>query len=330
MEIDIKLGKYKGLKVKRNKLEVKEEEIKKALDYLQNFRAKIVTVNRPAKNGDRVEIDFEVRQGNVKIESGESKNHPLILGQGHFLPGFEKELEGMKEGQEKNFSLKAPDDWSDKRIADKNLDFKVKMKLVQKQELPIINDDFAKSLGNFQSLADLEESIKDGLMQEKEIKEKQRIRIELIEKIAENSEIEIPENLIDKEIERMVVELKMSIANIGLDFEIYLKQIKKNIDDFKKDFKEQAKNRIKISACLDEIAGRENIEVGDEEVAARINEDLKHYSNVEEAKKNIDLLTLEEYTKNVLRNEKVSALLEREATLSVAKQKLYESYTNSN
>lgn len=315
MEIDIKLGKYKGLKVKKNKLEVKEEEIKKTLDYLQNSRAKIITVNRPAKKGDRIEIDFEVKQGNVKIENGESKNHPLILGQGHFLPGFEKELEGMKEGQEKNFSLKVPDDWIDRRIANKNLDFKVKMRLVQERELPIINDDFAKSSGNFQSLTDLKESIKDGLMQEKEIKEKQRIRIEIIEQIAEISEMEIPENLIVEEAERMIIELKMSIANIGLDFEIYLKQIKKNIDDLKKELKEQAEKRKRISACLDEIAERENIEVSDEEVFARINENLKHYPSPEQAKKNIDLPVLKEYTKNIIRNEKIFELLEREAKI---------------
>ena len=323
-EIDIKLARYKGLKIKKNKLEVKEEEIKKALDYLQNSRAKIITVNRPAEKGDRVEIDFEVRQNDVKIEDGKSKNHPLILGQGHFLPGFEKELEGMKEGQEKNFSLKTPDDWPDRRIADKNLDFKVKMKLVQKRELPIINDNFAKSLGKFQSLTDFKESIKDGLMQEKEIKEKQRIRIELIEKIAENSEIEIPENLVIQEIEKMITELKMSIANIGLDFEIYLKQIKKNTDDLKKDFRKQAEKRKRINVCLGEIAERENIEVSDEEVTARVNEGLKLYSNIGEAKKNIDpsplaeggrvdLAILKEYTRNVLRNEKVFELLEKEA-----------------
>ena len=315
MEIDIKLGKYKGLKVKKNKLEVKEEEIKKTLDYLQNSRAKIITVNRPAKKGDRIEIDFEVKQGNVKIENGESKNHPLILGQGHFLPGFEKELEGIKEGQEKNFSLKVPDDWIDRRIANKNLDFKVKMRLVQERELPIINDDFAKSSGNFQSLTDLKESIKDGLMQEKEIKEKQRIRIEIIEQIAENSEMEIPENLIVEETEKMIIELKMSIANIGLDFEIYLKQVKKNIDDLKKEIKEQAEKRKRISACLDEIAGRENIQVNDEEIKERINQDLKHYPNVKEAEKNIDLDALREYTKNIIRNEKIFELLEREAEI---------------
>lgn len=313
MEPKIKLAKYKGLKVKKNKLEVKEEEVKKALDYLQNSRAKIITVNRPAKRGDRLEIDFEVHQAEVKIENGTSKNHPLILGRGNFLPGFEEKLEGMKGGQEKEFSLKAPTDWPNQKIANKNLDFKVKMNLVQERELPEVDDGFAKSLGNFDSLEALKKSIKEGLFGEKEIKERQRIRMELIEKIAQDSEIKVPEILIKEEIEKMINEFRISIKNIGLDFDRYLKEIRKTIEDLKKDWHKEAEKRVKIGLCLREIAKKENIEVSEEEVKEKINEDLKHYPDVEEVKKNIDLNVLKDYTKNILKNEKVFSLLEREA-----------------
>lgn len=308
-----KLANYKGIKIKKNKLEVKKKEIKKTLDYLQNSRAKIITVNRPAKKGDRAEIDFEVRHNRVKIENGASKNHPLILGQNRFLPGFEKELEGMKTGEEKEFSLK-------------NFDIKVKMNLVQQRDLPNINDEFAKSLGNFESLNALKKSIKEGLLKEKEIKEKQRIRIELIEKVAQESEMEIPSALVEQEIEKMLVEFKTSITGLGLDFETYLKEVnpspsaeggrvKKTIDDLKKDWQGQAEKRVRIGLCLGEIAERENIEVTDEEIKERINQDLKHYSNIEEVEKNIDLDALKEYTRAILRNEKVFELLEREAEI---------------
>src|SRR4030042_3195677 len=152
IEIPIELADYKGLEIKKNKIKVEKKEIDKSLDYLAQSRAKIITVNQPAQKGNRIEIDFEFRSAGVKIEDGTSKNHPLILGDGRFLPGFEKELEGMKAGQEKEFSLKVPKDWPDKRIADKNLDFRVKMNIVQQREIPELNDEFAKSLGNFQSL----------------------------------------------------------------------------------------------------------------------------------------------------------------------------------
>lgn len=311
----MKLREYKGLKIKKNQIKVDNNEIDKSLDYLRESRAKIITVNRPAQKDDRIEIDFEVRSDGVKIENGESKNHPLILGQGRFLNGFEDNLEGMSAREEKSFSLKVPSDWPDKRIIGKNLDFKVKMKLVQKRELSDINDEFAKSLGKFESLEELKNNIKDGITQEKEIKEKQRIRIELIEKTADGSEVEISTELIEQEKENMLNELKANIAGLGLGFERYLEQIKKTIEEIKKEWQEQAKKRAKIGLCLNAIAEKENIQISDEETELRINEDLKHYENIKDTKKDIDPIKLREYYKNILKNEKVFELLEREAKI---------------
>jgi trigger factor len=316
LEIPVQLADYKGIKAKKNKLKVEKAEIDSSLDYLRKSRAKIITVNRPAEKGNRVEIDFEVRHGGVKIENGMSKNHPLILGEGRFLPGFEKELEGMSAGEEKNFSLKAPKDWPDKRVAEKNLDFKVKMNLVQERQIPELNDEFAKSLGNFASLETLKENVSGGLLEEKEIKEKQRIRIELIEKVAENSKIEIPESLIAEELDKMINEFKFSISGFGLDFDKYLEEIKKTTPELKKEWKNQAEKRVRIAMCLKAIAEKEQIEISDEEIENKINEELKNYPNVEEVKKNIDLKALRVYTKEVLRNEKVLGLLEKEAIIN--------------
>lgn len=316
MNIPIELANYKGLKVKKNKVKVEEEEIKKSLDYLQNSRAKIITVNKPCKKNDRIEIDFEIRLGGVKIENGTSKNHPLILGQNRFLPGFEEQIQGMKTGQEKEFSLKAPAQWSNPSIANKNLDFKVKVNLIQERDLPAINDDFAKSLGDFDSLAALKKSIEQGLLKEKEIKEKERIRIELIEKVAQDSKTEVPDALVKNELEKMINEFKTSISGIGLDFDKYLKEIKKTIEELRKEWQEQAEKRVAIALCLQAIAEKENIEVSDEKAKEQINQDLKRHPNVEEVKKNIDLNQLKEYTKNILRNEKVFELLEKEAKIT--------------
>jgi len=315
LEIPIELANYKGLEIKRNKSKVEKEEIDKSLDYLRQSRAKIITVNKPAKKGNQVEIDFEFRCAGVKIEDGTSKNHPLILGDGRFLPGFEKELEGMSAGREKEFSLKTPENWPDKRIADKNLDFKVKMNLVQEREISELNDEFAKSLGQFDSLDALKKNIEKGLFEEKEIKENQRIKLELIGKVADESKMEIPELLIKEELERMLNEFKFSINNLGLDFEIYLKEIKKTADEIKKEWRIQAEKRVRIALCLKAIADKENIQVFEEELTERIDRDLKNYPNIEEVKKNIDLNALREYTEEVLRNEKVLGVIEKEAQI---------------
>jgi len=315
IEIPVELAEYKGIKVKKNKPSVGKEEVDKSLDFLQKSRAKTVTVNRPAQMGNRLEIDFEVRNNGVRIENGTSKNHPVILGDNRFLPGFETQLEGLSAGQEKEFSLKVPQNWPDKRVADKNLECKVKVNLVQERILPDINDEFAKSLGNFPSLEALKKNIGEGLLEEKELREKQRMQMELIEKIAEDSKIQIPSVLIEEELERMINELKFSVSGFGLDFETYLKEIKKTSDELKKEWRKQAENRVRINICLKAIATKENIEVTDEEIETKINEELKHYSSAEEAKKDIDLKTLREYTKEVLRNEKVLGLLIKEAKI---------------
>ena len=313
--IKIELGNYKGIEVKKQELKVEEKEIDDALDYLQKSRAKIITINQPAQKGNRIEIDFEVRSGGVLVENGLSKNHPLILGEGHFLPRFEDQLVGVKAGEEKEFSLKVPADWSDKKIADKNLDFKVKMNLVQERQLPEINDELAKSLGKFDNLQKLRENIKEGLMQEKEVMEKQRIRIEIIEKIAENSKMEIPEVLVEKELGNMVNEFKMNVDQFGMDFETYLTQIKATAEELKKGWREQAEKRVKIGLCLKAIADKEKIVPTTQEVEEKMNQELMRYPDVEKVKKDIDLVAFKEYTENILINEKVFELIESEAKI---------------
>jgi len=315
IEIPVELANYKGITIKKNKSRVEKDEVDKSLDYLQKSRAKTITVKKPAQKGNRVEIDFEVRHADVKIENGTSRNHPVILGDNRFLPGFEDQLEGMSAGEEKEFSLKVPGNWLDKRVADKNLDCKVKMNLVQERIIPELNDEFAKSLGNFASLESLKKNINEGMLEEKELKEKQRMQMELIEKIASESKMEIPSVLIDEELERMIAEFKFSISSFGLDFETYLKEIKKTIDELKKEWRKQAENRVRISTCLKAIAVKENIEVRDEEIEEKINEELKNYPDIEQTKKDIDPKLLREYTGEVLRNEKVLGLLIKEAKI---------------
>ncbi len=291
---EIELVDYKGLKVKKKEIKVEDKEVNKSLEYLQNSRAKSITVNRPAKKGDRVEVDFN-----------ENKNCPLVLGDGRFDPDFEKEIEGMKVGEEKDISL-----------TDKKLDFKVKLKLVQERDIPKLSDEFAKSLGEFKSLEDLKKNVKQSLIQEKEAREKERIRIELVEKVAQDSKMDISEALIDIELDKMINELQQSTMSMGLEFDKYLQQIKKTVEELKKEWREQAEKRVKIGLVLKAIAEKEKIEANEKDIEEKVSEQLKHYSNTEEAKKNIDISALKEYAKGIIRNEKVFQLLEHEAKIT--------------
>ena len=295
----------------RKVFSVEDKEVNDALAWLQKSRAKYVAVNRPVQKGDFVEIDFETRLAGVKIENGESKNHGLIIGEGGFMPGFEDNLVGMEVGREKEFSLKAPDDYFAKNLAGKSLDFKARLNVLQQRELPALDDDFAKGLGNFDGLEALKKNVKDGIIAEKEQKEKERARMKTIEAIAEQTNFEAPQVLIDYELEKMMSELNQSVGRLGLSFDQYLSQIKKTADELKKEMVPSAEKRVRIALVLKAIAKKENINVPENEIEAQMNETLKRYPADGGAKKNIDLEQLKDYTKGVIRNEKVFQLLEK-------------------
>lgn len=290
---------------------VEEKEIEDALNWLQDSRTKLVTVDREAKKGDRVEVDFQISRGGVKIENGESKNHPLILGQGKFLPGFEEAVMGMKKGEKKEFTLEIPKDWHDASLAGKPFDFSVTMGLVQDRQMPEANDEFAKMLGNFESLDALKANIREGLATEKKDKENQRIKALVIEEIAKNAEIDVPEALVLSELEKMKQELESNITQVGMKWEDYLLHIKKSEEDLKKDWREDALRRVRAALCLRAIADQEHIEAPEEEVSEKAHQYLQRFGSIKEAEKAIDPEALREYIRDVIRNERVFEVLEK-------------------
>lgn len=307
---EIKISEYKNLGIKCQKVSIEKKEISDTLSWLQKSRAKYSDSSDPVQNGDLVDFNFESRIGGVKIENGEIKNQIEIIGENKLSPEFEKNLIDLKKDEEKEFTIKMPENNQQKNIAEKMVSFKVKINNIQKRELPEINDEFAKTLGNFENLATLEKNIADGLKFEKEKKEKERWRMELIKKIADSSKLNLPEILIEREIERMINELEHSIEHSGLKMKDYLIQIKKTEDDLKKDFQKDAEERVKIALTLREISKLEKIEPSREEIEIRANEYLKQYHSPEEAEKNIDPQELFEYAKGILKNEKVFEFLE--------------------
>lgn len=315
---EVKLPDYKKIsreilkKAGSNKTEVKEEELQKALDWLADSRSKTVTVARAAQKGDRVEIDFEVSQKGVVIEGGQSTSHPLIIGQGRFVPGFEEKLTGMKEGEEKEFSLAFPDDYHVKNLAGKPADFKVKMKLVQEKQKPELNDEFAVSLGRFKNVEELKKSVADGLKQEKENKQKQERRMQIIEEIAQKADFETPEILLEEELGKMLQEFKAQITQMGMEFDKYLANIKKTEADLKKEWEDKAKQRVRIGLTLRQIATEEKISPSQVEIEEEAGKILKSFGDVKQAQNSIDSERLREYTKGALINEKVFAFLEKQ------------------
>jgi len=296
---------------KDRKVETKEEDVQKELEKLAQSRVKLVTVRREAKNDDAVEIDFAVLVGNVPIENGTSKNHPMVIGKGVFIPGFEENLIGMKEGEEKEFELEFPKDYHKKDLAGKMAKFKVKMNLVQERQLPEVNDEFAKSLGQFENLEALKKNMREGMEHEAKHKLEEEKKGKYVEKIIEHLETELPPVLVDQEINQMLQEFEYQIQMMGLDLDTYLKQLKKDKEELKKDWIPQAEKRVQSALALKELAKLEEVQVDAKEIEAEMNKTMAYYKNVKDMEKNIDMERLYNYTKGILENGKVFEFLEK-------------------
>lgn len=296
---------------KKQSAEVTEAEVAKELEKLAGSRAKLVTVAREAKNGDSVMVDFQVLRSGVPIENGTGKNHSLVLGKGVFIPGFEEQLVGAKENDEKEFELTFPEEYHEKNLAGKPATFKVKVKVVQERQLPEINDEFAKSLGKFESLETLKKNINEGLKEEKEARAKEERRSQFIDALIEVSEIDLPDALTEGELKKMMHELEEQLGMMGIDLEGYLAKIKKTAEDLKKDWQPQAEKRVKAALVLEKMAALEEISVPSQEIEAEMNKTLQQYKHLKDAEKNIDLTRLYNYVKSMMQNEKVFEFLEK-------------------
>lgn len=305
----VKLGDYKKIKIQRQEVKVDVQEIGKVIDDLRKMQAKEVLVERPAGKDDRVEIDFTVSLDKVVVEDGVGKQYPLVIGEGFMLPGFEEQLIGLKAGEEKEFQLKFPESYQKSIVAGKLCDFKVKMLSVYQRDLPEATNEWSKVLGA-ESIEDLKLRIKKNLLEEKMFHEEQRLEVEMLNKIIEQTEFsEIPDVLIDNEAQRMTHEFEDSIESQGLNFEEYLKNIKKEKKDLEEEFKPKASERVKASLVIKEIADKESITVSDEELQKETEKILAQVKDNQEAQNNIKSEGYQQYLKTVVRNRKVIEML---------------------
>lgn len=308
---EVKLNDWREVVKKANKaqaeekVEVSDEDVEKELERLAKTRAKFITVSREARKDDSVEIDFQVFRDGVIIENGTGKKHPLVLGSGTFIPGFEEQIEGMKAGDEKEFELTFPEQYHSENLAGQKATFKVKLVLVQEREVPEINDEFAKSLGKFETIEALRENMKNGMLEEKKAQSQESHQAKIVEGLVECIEAEIPEVMIDSEVHKMINEFEGQIQTMGMNFEDYLKELGKTHKDLHADWKPQAEKRLKASLALDEIAKEQEIEADATEIEAEMNRTLQYYKNMKDMEKRIDLEKLYQFVKGRMQNEKV-------------------------
>lgn len=289
---------------------VEEAELAKELERLATMRAKLVPVSREAKMGDNVLIDFTVLQDGVVIDGGKSEKYPLVLGKGVFIPGFEEELVGMKEGDEKRFTLTFPVEYHAKHLAGKPATFEVRMGAVQEPEIPVIDDVFAKSVGNFDSLAALKETMKTGMLEEKKQQVKEARRTEILDALVEKAMMEYPKILVDQELARMMRDFESQLQGMNMPFETYLEQMKKTKEELSEEWTPQAKKRLAAQLIVEMLAKEEEIVPETQEIEAEMNKTLQYYKSTKDIEKNIDMERLYQAIEGQLRNEKVMVWLE--------------------
>jgi len=297
---------------KDNDIDVTDTAIDEELKQVAESRAMHNEVNREAKKEDHVKIDFIVKQDGVIIENGTSKDHSLVLGKGVFIPGFEEEVLGMKKDEEKTFELSFPKEYQASHLAGKKATFEVKVNVVEERVTPKIDDKFAQSLGEqFKTLDDLKKSIKEGMQKESEKKIVEQKRTQYLDALADLVDVNVPQMVLDEEMQRMVGEFEQQLSASGMTLDTYLEKMGKKREELEKEWAPQAKKRVVSALVLEQLADDEEVEVNNKEIEEEMNKTLAMYKGTEDMEKNVDMGQLYEYTKGVMRNNEVFDRLEK-------------------
>ena len=268
---EVTLGEYKGVEVPKAEIEVTEEEIESAIKREQEKNSRTITVeDRAAEEGDIVTIDFEGFVDGEAFEGGKGEAYPLTLGSHTFIPGFEEQLVGAKTGDHVEVNVTFPEEYQAKELAGKAAVFQCDVKKIEAKELPELNDDFAKDVSEFDTLAEYKEDVKKNLT---ESKEKEALRAKedaAIEKIIENAEMEIPEAMLDTQCRQMMDDFGRRMQSQGLSMEQYFQFTGQTAEKMMEDMKPQALKRIQTRLVLEKIVEVENIQPTEEEVNEEI------------------------------------------------------------
>ena len=285
---EVKLGEYKGLEVEAFNAEVTDEDVDNEIKTLQERQAELVVKEEgQAADGDTVVIDFEGSVDGELFEGGASENYTLELGSNSFIPGFEEQLVGLETGAEKDIEVTFPEEYHAAELAGKPAIFKVKLHEIKTKELPQLDDEFAKDVDDeVETFAELKEKTKKNLEHDKKHQAENAIRDAVIEKASANVEVDIPEVMVNNEVDRMMKDFEQRLQSQGLNMELYFQFSGQDEEALKGQMLEEAKNQVRVSLTLDAIVKAENIEVTEEDVNAEIEKMAEMYKmDVENIKK---------------------------------------------
>lgn len=288
---------------------VTDQEVNASLQKIRETKAETKKVEREAKKGDVVVINFKGLIGDEEEKKIEEENFKFTIGEKEMevLEGFEENIVEMKTGEEKEFSIEVKGAEEDrKELSGKKIDFTVKMVTVMEKELPEVNDELAKTLPNIKDLPDLKNKIKEGIEKEKQTNKNEKLKMKILEELRkETKKFEIPEILVERELDNMIKNLENQINKKGSSLDDYLKQINKTEDDIKKEWRKKAEENISYALILHYISKEEGVEATDEEVEEEVDKYFKAVGREKEKESDENLARLKAYISDTIKNRKV-------------------------
>ena len=306
----VELGDYKKLGVKKEAVKVSKKEVKETIDrILKNFAEK-KKVEREAKNGDEVIIDFLGKKDGVAFDGGKAEKFPLELGSKSFIPGFEEGLIGKKAGDELSLDLEFPKDYHAKDLAGAKVVFEVKIHEVRENVEPEINEEFLSKLGDFKTKEEFEKQIEEDLKTQKQAEADEKFKDKLVKKLAEVSKVPVPEILLEDQKRSIEMDMQQNLMYSGLSLEDYLERMGKTREEWlEKDVKEAAEMRVKSGLALAELSKVEKVKSDTKELDARITQLKEQYGNSKEVQKQLSSDDVRRNLANQILTEKTIDLL---------------------
>lgn len=273
---EIEVKDYKGVEIEKISEELDEDAVEKELEALQKRNARLVSVDREAQDGDTVIIDYAGFVGEDQFEGGTAENYSLKLGSGAFIPGFEEQLVGKKAGEEVEVKVTFPEEYHAPDLAGKEAVFKCKVHEVKAEELPKLDDDFASDVSEFDTLDEFKKDLQEKLEESAKKTAVQRMQDAAVRAVVDANDFDIPEVIVDDEIQAMIRDFDRQLSYQGLNIQQFMQFSGKEMEEIKKEFKEDAEKRAKTKMVIEAVAKKENFEVTDEE----IEEDLQKMADL--------------------------------------------------
>ncbi|MBQ9114179.1 MAG: trigger factor [Clostridia bacterium] len=287
---EVKISNYKGMKIQQYAYTVKDEEVAAELARVQDRNARKVEItDRAAQNGDIVNIDFVGTVDGVKFDGGEAEGFDLTLGSGQFIPGFEDQVVGMNIGETKDVNVTFPENYQAENLKGKAAVFAVKLNAIQGKELPELTDEFIKDATGSETVEEYKTKARERLQAQADRRANDQTENSILDAIAANAEVEIPQAMIEREIDGLVQKFEYQLMYQGLKLQDYLDFLKVTVADFRKNYEEQAKKNVLNQLIISQLIKDEKLEATEEEVDAKVAEQAASVNKTaEEYKKNMD------------------------------------------